>query len=260
MRQQCEWVGLNRSSYYYEAAEESELNLRLMRLIDEQYLETPFYGSPRMTVMLQQAGYPVNRKRVQRLMQKMGLQAIYPKPRTTVGHPEHKIYPYLLRNLAIVRPNQVWSSDITYVPMAKGYMYLAAVIDWHSRYILSWRLSNTLDSLFCIDALQQALVYGTPEIFNTDQGSQFTANAFTSILERAGIRISMDGRGRALDNIIIERFWRSIKQENIYLHNYATVPALVRGLEHYFDLYNHRRPHQSLDDRPPATVYRHLLQ
>lgn len=220
-------------------------------------METPFYGWPRMTVFLQRAGYKINHKRVQRLMQTMGMQAIYPKAKTTVTNPAHKIYPYLLRNLEIVRPNQVWSTDITYIPMAKGYMYLAAVIDWYSRYILSWRLSNTLDSLFCIDALQQALVYGKPDIFNTDQGSQFTADAFTEILKQAEIHISMDGRGRALDNIIIERFWRSLKQEDIYLKNYASVPALTNGLERYFDFYNYKRPHQSLDDQTPASIYRH---
>ena len=255
MRQQCEWLGLNRSSYYYEPSPETTLNLQLMRLIDEQYMATPFYGWPRMTAFLQSEGYAINHKRVQRLMQKMGIQAIYPKPRTTIPAPGHKIYPYLLRDLEIVRPNQVWSTDITYIPLANGFMYLVAVIDWYSRYILDWRLSNTLDGIFCSDALQQALMLGRPEIFNSDQGSQFTATAFTEILVAAAVRISMDGRGRALDNIFIERFWRSLKYEEIYLKNYATVSALSAGLVHYFDFYNYRRPHQALNYRTPAQLY-----
>jgi putative transposase len=255
MRQQCEWLGLNRSTYYYEPVRESELNLRLMRLIDEQYMATPFYGWPRMTAFLQGEGYAINHKRVQRLMQKMGIQAIYPKPRTTISTPGHKIYPYLLRDVEIVRPNQVWSTDITYIPLANGFMYLVAVIDWYSRFILDWRLSNTLDGIFCNETLQQALIFGHPEIFNSDQGSQFTATAFTDILEAASVRISMDGRGRALDNIFIERFWRSLKYEDIYLNNYATVPALSVGLAHYFDFYNYRRPHQALNYQTPAQLY-----
>ncbi len=255
VRQQCEWLGLNRATYYYEAIPESELNLRLMRLIDEQYMATPFYGWPRMTAFLQGAGYPINHKRVQRLMQKMGIQAIYPKPKTSISTPGHKIYPYLLRDLAIERPNQVWSTDITYIPLATGFMYLVAVIDWYSRFILDWRLSNSLEGIFCIEALQQALRWGRPEIFNSDQGSQFTASAFTDILEAAEVRISMDGRGRALDNIFIERFWRSLKYEDIYLKNYGTVPALTLGLADYFTFYNYRRPHQALRQQTPAQVY-----
>lgn len=226
-----------------------------MRLIDEQYMATPFYGWPRMTAFLQSKGYAINHKRVQRLMQKMGIQAIYPKPRTTISTPGHKIYPYLLRDVEIVRPNQVWSTDITYIPLANGFMYLVAVIDWYSRYILDWRLSNTLDGIFCSAALQQALTLGRPEIFNSDQGSQFTATAFTEILVTAAVRISMDGRGRALDNIFIERFWRSLKYEDIYLKNYASVSALFEGLVHYFDFYNYRRPHQALNYRTPAQLY-----
>ncbi len=198
-------MDLNRSTYYYVPAVESEFNLHLMRLIDEQYLSTPFYGWPRMTEYLRRQGYIVNHKRIQRLMRKMNIQAIYPAPKTTVSSAEHKVYPYLLRNLAITRPNQVWSTDITYVPMPKGFMYLVAVIDWYSRYVLAWQLSNTLDGRFCLDTLQQALRRGKPAIFNTDQGVQFTAIAFTGCLRKAGIRISMDGRGRALDNIFIER-------------------------------------------------------
>jgi putative transposase len=255
VRQQCEWLELNRSSYYYEPSPETTLNLQLMRLIDEQYMATPFYGWPRMTAFLQGKGYAINHKRVQRLMQKMGIQAIYPKPRTTSSTPGHKIYPYLLRDLEIVRPNQVWSTDITYIPLANGFMYLVAVIDWYSRFILDWRLSNTLDGIFCSDALQQALLLGRPEIFNSDQGSQFTATAFTEILMAAAVRISMDGRGRALDNIFIERFWRSLKYEEIYLKNYASVSALFVGLVHYFDFYNYRRPHQALNYRTPAQLY-----
>ena len=226
-----------------------------MRLIDEQYMKTPYYGYPRMTVILQRMGYKVNHKRVQRLMKKMDIQAIYPKPRTTVNAPGHKIYPYLLRNMAIERPNQVWSTDITYIPMTNGFMYLVAVIDWYSRYILDWRLSNTLDGIFCIESLQQVLTLGRPEIFNSDQGSQFTALAYTKLLEDANIRISMDGCGRALDNIFIERFWRSLKYEEIYLYNHATVPLLEAGLTRYFHDYNWLRPHQSLNYRLPSEVY-----
>ncbi len=230
-----------------------------MRLIDEQYMKTPYYGYLRMTAILQRQGYAINHKRVQRLMQKMGLQAIYPKRRTSIGNPGHKIYPYLLRDVEIVRPNQVWSTDITYIPMPTGFMYLVAVIDWYSRYILDWRLSNTLDGIFCIDSLQQALTLNQPEIFNSDQGSQFTALAYTSILEAANIRISMDGRGRALDNIFIERsgaLWaRSLKYEEIYLYNHATVPLLEAGLTRYFHHYNWLRPHQSLNYRLPSELY-----
>lgn len=255
IRRQCELVGLNRASYYYTPATESPENLELMRLIDAQYMKRPFYGWPRMTKVLREQGRVVNHKRVQRLMRLMGLQAVHPKRRTTVPAPGHRIYPYLLRGVKIVRPNQVWSTDITYVPLEQGFMYLTAVIDWYSRYILAWELSNTLDGYFCRAALQQALTLGRPEIFNTDQGSQFTAQAFTSILTSADIRISMDGRGRAHDNIFIERFWRSIKYEDIYLKNYSTVPALISGLEAYFAFYNQERPHQSLGYRKPAEVY-----
>ncbi len=226
-----------------------------MRLMDEQYLKTPFYGWPRMLVYLKRQGYAVNHKRVRRLLQKMGLQALYPKPKTTKPGEGHKIYPYLLRNLPITQVNQVWSADITYIPMPRGFMYLVAVMDWFSRYVLTWQLSNTLDGLFCLDALQQALRGGKPEIFNTDQGVQFTASHFTGWLEKEKIQISMDGRGRALDNIFIERLWRSVKYEDIYLKNYATVPQLQAGLVDYFRFYNHERPHQSLDDHTPAEVH-----
>lgn len=226
-----------------------------MRLIDEQYLRTPFYGWPKMTAHLRRIGYEVNHKRIQRLMQKMGIRAIYPGPKTTIRSSEHKVYPYLLRNLAITRPLQVWSSDITYVPMPRGFMYLVAIIDWYSRYVIAWQLSNSLDGGFCLETLQQALQRGKPCIFNTDQGVQFTATAYTSCLENAGIRVSMDGRGRALDNIFIERLWRTVKYEDLYIKEYSTVPALAAGLEQYFHFYNQERLHQSLDYRTPAEVH-----
>jgi putative transposase len=215
VRRQCELLGLNRSGFYHEPAGETPENLRLMRRIDEQYLKTPFYGSRRLTAWLTRQGEEVNRKRVQRLMGIMGLAAIYPGPRTTVTNPDHKIFPYLLRGLTIDRRDQVWSTDITYIPLEAGFMFLAAVIDWHSRFVLSWRLSNTLDGRFCLEALEAALNGGHPEIFNTDQGSQFTARAFTGRLEEAGIAVSMDGRGRALDNVFVERLWRSLKYEEV---------------------------------------------
>ncbi len=226
-----------------------------MRLIDRQYLHTPFYGWPRMTAALRRQGYPVNAKRVRRLMQYMGVQAIYPKPNTTVACKDHQVYPYLLRGLDITQPNQVWSADITYVPMQYGFMYLVAIMDWFSRYVLAWQLSNTLDGHFCVGALQHALQLGTPAIFNTDQGVQFTASAFTSCLEAAGVCVSMDGRGWALDNIFVERLWRTVKYEDLYLKDYATVPDLAAGLHAYFQFYNHERPHQSLGYRTPAEVH-----
>ena len=255
VRRQCELLGLNRSSLYYEPARESEYNLMLMRQIDEQYTRTPFYGWPRMTAHLRRLGYPVNHKRVQRLMHRMGLQALYPKPKTSRSAPGHQVYPYLLRGLTIARPNQVWCADITYVPLQHGFMYLVAVLDWFSRYVLAWQLSNTLDGRFCQEVVRQALHSGTPEIFNTDQGAQFTALAFTTILQEAGIRISMDGRGRAMDNVMVERLWRTVKYENIYLMDYATVPQLAAGLGDYFRFYDYERPHQSLAYRTPAEVH-----
>lgn len=255
IRQQCDLLDLNRATLYYQPACISALNLTLMHLIDAQYTQTPFYGWPKMTAYLQRLGYQINHKRVQRLMQVMGLQAVYPKPHTSHPALAHPIYPYLLRDLAITRPNQVWSADITYVPLAHGFMYLVAVIDWFSRYVLAWQLSNTLDSYFCVHTLQQALRSGQPEIFNTDQGAQFTAAAFSGILTAAGIRVSMDGRGRALDNIFIERLWRTVKYEDIYLKRYDTVPALIAGLTDYFDFYNRQRLHQSLNYRVPAEVH-----
>jgi putative transposase len=226
-----------------------------MHLIDQQYTKTPFYGSRKMTWQLNQWGHPVNRKRVQRLMQKMGIQAIYPGPNTSRPAPEHRIYPYLLRGLTINHPNQVWSVDITYIRLIHGFMYLVAVMDWFSRYVLSWRLSNTLEVDFCLEALEDALSLATPGIFNSDQGVQFTCPRFTGRLEKEGIRISMDGRGRALDNVFIERLWRSVKYEDIYIKDYDSVPLLHQGLTHYFHFFNHERPHQGLDYRIPAQVY-----
>jgi putative transposase len=255
IRRQCDLVGLNRATFYHQPGGETALNLALMRVIDEEYTRTPFYGYRKMTARLQQLGYGINRKRVARLMGKMGLQAIYPRPRTAIPDQQHKKYPYLLRGLTITQPNQVWSADITYVPMAQGFMYLVAIMDWFSRFVLTWQLSNTLDGLFCLEALQLALQQAQPEIFNTDQGVQFTAHDFTNELETNKIKISMDGRGRAFDNIFIERLWRSVKYEDIYLNDYGTVPALEIGLENYFQLYNYERPHQSLAYRTPAEIH-----
>ena len=250
VRRQCELLGLPRSSCYYEPRGESEENLALMRSIDELYTRWPFYGSRRLADELQ-----VNRKRVQRLMRLMGIEAIYPKRRTTWPGVGHKIYPYLLRGVAVVRPNQVWSSDITYVPLRQGWLYLTAVMDWFSRKVLTWRLSNTLDGAFCCEALDAALGDGTPEIFNTDQGSQFTSRTYTERLEGRGVAISMDGRGRALDNVFIERLWRSVKHEDVYLRDYQGVRECEAGLEAYFAFYNGRRRHQSLGRRTPQEVY-----
>jgi len=256
VRRQCELLGLSRSSLYYEPGGEAAEDLRLMRRIDEQYTARPFYGSRRMTVWLNEQGEGVNRKRVRRLMRVMGLEAIYPKPRLSLAGKGHRIYPYLLRGVKVGRRDQVWSTDITYVPMPSGFMYLAAVIDWFSRYVIGWRLSNTLDGSFCLEMLEEALRMGKPEVFNTDQGAQFTAAAFTGRLESAGVAVSMDGRGRALDNVFVERLWRSVKYEDIYIQGYDTVPGLHRGLARYFAFYNDERPHQSLGYRTPAAVYR----
>jgi putative transposase len=256
VRRQCELLGLNRSSFYYEPASESEENLHLMALIDRKYTECPFYGSRRMTVWLNRdEGHDVNRKRVVRLMRRMGIEAVGPKPRLSAADRNHKVYPYLLRDVAIERPDQVWSTDITYIGLPGGFMYLVAVIDWYSRYVLSWGLSNTLECSFCLDALEAALAQGRPEVFNTDQGAQFTAKVFTSRLEAAGVAVSMDGKGRCLDNVFVERLWRSVKWEDVYLHRYEGVPQLRAGLARYFQFYNAQRRHQSLDYRTPAEVY-----
>jgi putative transposase len=249
-------LGLNRTSFYYEPVPETPENLALMRRIDEQYTAHPFYGSRRMTAWLASQGETVNRKRVQRLMRVMGLEAIYPKPRTTGQGTGHKKYPYLLRDVRIERCDQVWSTDITYIPLTSGFMYLAATIDWYSRYVIAWRLSNTLDGSFCLDMLEEALSRGKPEVFNTDQGVQFTAQAWTSRLEAAGVAVSMDGKGRALDNVFVERLWRTVKYEHLYLHRYATVPALEQGLRPYLRFYNQERLHQALAYSTPAQVYR----
>jgi putative transposase len=249
-------LGLSRSTYYLGPAITSEEDLRLMRLIDQQFLRTPFYGSRKMAVFLERSGETVNRKRVRRLMAVMGLEALFPKPRTTTTSPGGRVYPYLLRDRVLTHADEVWSSDITYVPMRHGFMYLTAVIDWFSRYVLSWRLSNTLEGRFCLEALDEALAISRPEIFNTDQGSQFTADEYTGRLEEAGIAVSRDGRGRALDNVFVERLWRSVKYEDIYIKDYEAVPELESGLAAYFRFYDEERPHQSLGYRTPGEVYR----
>ena len=255
---QCELLGLSRSSFYYEPAVETAENLALMKRIDRQYTDHPFYDSRRMTAWLQGEGHGVNRKRVRRLMRLMGLEAVYPKPKLSGPGRGHKVFPYLLRGVKVERPDQVWSTDITYVPLAKGFMYLAAVIDWYSRYVVAWRLSNTLDGSFCLEMLEEALALGRPEVFNTDQGVQFTAEAFTGRLLSAGVRVSMDGKGRCLDNVFVERLWRTVKYEDIYPRCYERVPQLSEGLERYFPFYNEERLHQALDYRTPAAVYRGL--
>jgi len=256
VRHQCQLLGLSRSSLYYEPAQETADNLRLMRRIDQEYTAHPFLGSRRLTQWLIDQGETVNRKRVQRLMRVMGLEAIYPKPKLRAAGRGHRIYPYLLRDVSIQRPDQVWSTDITYVPLTGGFMYLAAVLDWYSRYVLAWRLSNTLDGSFCLEMLEEALSRGRPEVFNTDQGVQFTAVAWTGGLESAGVHVSMDGKGRCLDNVFVERLWRTVKYEDIYLWRYEAVPQLQQGLGRYFPYYNEGRPHQALDYRTPAQVYR----
>ena len=249
-------AGLSRSGFLYEARPESEESLLVMRLIDEQYMRRPEYGSPRMTDWLRDNGHAVNHKRVARLMQLMGIQAITPGPHTSKPAPENKIYPYLLRKVEIERINHVWSTDITYVPMRHGFMYLVAVIDWFSRYVLAWELSNTLDSDFCVLALERALTqHGEPDVFNTDQGSQFTSKAFTNVLLEKDISISMDGRGRALDNVFIERLWWTVKYEDIYPKAYARGRDLYQGLCDYFLYYNDERKHSSLDKRTPSDVF-----
>ena len=252
---QCELLGLARSSYYYQPVAVDPAELALLRRIDEQYLRTPFFGSRQMRDWLRRGGEVVNRKRMRRLMRQLGLQGAVPGPHTSRPHPEHVIYPYLLGHLCIDRPNLVWSSDITYVPMARGYLYLVAVIDWYSRYVLAWALSNTLESAFCVEALEAALALSEPVVFNTDQGAQFTSDAFTGPLRARQILISMDGRGRALDNVFIERLWRTLKYEDIYLRDYADGHALHHGLECYFAFYNHARPHSALGGRTPAEVH-----
>lgn len=261
VRRQCQLLGLRRSNIYYQPAlaegEETEENLVLMRLLDEQYTQTPFYGVRRMTEWLRTEGYEVNPKRVRRLLRKMGLWAIYPGPNTSQPAPGHRIYPYLLRGVPIQAVNQVWSSDITYIRLHRGFCYLVAVIDWFSRYVLAWEVATSLEASFCLQALNRALAKGSnrPQVFNSDQGVQFTSLEFTGRLAARDISISMDGRGRALDNIFVERLWRSVKQEDVYIRDYQSVGEAVDGLERYFDFYNHRRLHQSLEYRTPAAVY-----
>jgi putative transposase len=259
INRQCDLLQISRSSLYYEAKGESPLNLELMRLIDEQFLETPWYGARQMTKHLKRQGYSINRKRIRRLMDKMGLMAIYQKPKTSIPNSEHKVYPYLLRGISIEKPNQVWCADICYIPMRRGFLYLVAIMDWASRKILSWRLSNTMDADFCVAALEEAIQkYGRPEIFNTDQGSQFTSFEFTGVLKDEEVRISMDGRGRWMDNIMIERLWRSLKYECVYLHAFETGSEAKRGIAKWMKFYNQRRPHSSLDDRTPYEAYWNL--
>ena len=256
---QCRLLDLRRASVYYKPVELAPQDLVLMRLIDEQYLRTPFYGSRSMTRHLRRLGYRLNRKHIQRLMRLMGLEAIYPKPKTSQPHPEHKIYPYLLRNLVIDHPNQVWAADITYIPMARGFMFLVVVMDWYSRKVLSFKLSNTLDTDFCLEAVEEAIhTYGPPEIFNTDQGAQFPSRAFTGLLEQHQIRISMDGRGRVQDNIFIERLWWTTKYQYLYLRSFDNGSALRAGLEEWFRFYNQERPHQTFDILTPDEVYNGL--
>lgn len=256
IRRQCQILGLHRSQLYYEPASESEENLELMRLLDEQSLKTPFWGSRNMAVFLsKRTGQPVNRKKTQRLMRKMGLEGMAPGPSTSRPQPGHKVYPYLLNDIVVDRPNQVWCSDITYVPLHRGFLYLVAVMDWFSRHVVSWRLSNSMEVEFCLEALDEALDHGTPDVFNTDQGAQFTSRFFTERLQSKSIEISMDGRGRALDNVFIERLWRSVKYEDIYLKGYETGADCHKGLTSYFKFYSHERPHQGLDYRTPWEVH-----
>jgi putative transposase len=257
LRHQCELLELCRSSYYYQCCPETEENLALMRRLDQLHLEHPVYGSRKLTVLLGQESLEINRKRVVRLLRLMGIEAIYAKPRMSLPEPGHQIYPYLLRDLEITGPDQVWCLDITYVPMARGFMYLVAVMDWWSRYVLGWRLSNTMEAAFCVDAWEAALRVGrqAPLISNTDQGSQFTSPLFIDAVESAGVDVSMDGRGRWLDNRLIERLWRSVKYEDIYLQDYADGLAAGRGLGRWFDGYNQERPHQALGYATPADVY-----
>ena len=256
LSRQCRLLKLNRSTVYYKKRPITPIDLKLMQLIDKQYLKIPSWGSRSMRNHLRRLGYKVNRKKVQRLMRFMGLEAIYPKPKTSRPHPEHKVYPYLLRNLKIDRPNQVWAADITYIPMSRGFMYLVAVMDWHSRKVLSWRVSNTLDTDFCVQTVEEAISrFGAPEIFNTDQGAQFTSSAFTSLLKDNDINISMDGRGRVQDNIFIERLWWTLKYHYLYLWSFNNGSQLRQGLDQWFRFYSQERSHQALDNMTPDEVY-----
>lgn len=256
VRAQCELLGLNRSSWYYEPAPLSERDQTLMNLLDEQYTKTPFYGVRNMTTHLRLLGYAIGKDHVRTLLRRMGLAAVFPKPNLSKPHPENRIYPYLLRDLEVLRPNQVWCADITYIRLWHGFAYLVAIIDWYSRYVLSWRLSNTLEADFCVEALREAIdTYGIPDVFNTDQGTQFSSQEFIGVLTSHRISISMDGRGRCLDNIFVERLWRSVKYENVYLKGYQRIPEARAGLIEYFGFYNKERFHQSLDNKTPWQVY-----
>jgi putative transposase len=256
IREQCALLGLNRASYYYVPEPVSDETLTLMRLLDQQYTATPFYGVKKMTQCLRAHGYTVGKDRVRTLLRKMGLEALYPRRSFSQGGPEHKVYPYLLRDVSITQPNQVWSADITYIRLQQGFAYLVAILDWFSRYVLSWVLSHTLESDFCVQALQRALGYGAPQIFNTDQGRQFTSASFTEVLLGKKIAISMDSRGRVFDNIFVERLWRTVKYEDIYLKGYETLSQAEQGLSAYFQFYNTERYHQALRYQTPWRVYR----
>jgi putative transposase len=254
-RQQCEILDLNRSTLYYEPVGQSQETLDLLKSIDRIFTDAPFFGARRIQACLQEQGYGVSRNRIRRLMKLLGLEAIYPRPRTSKPAPGHKIYPYLLKGLEIIRPNQVWSTDLTYIPMSKGFVYVVAIIDWYSRYVLSWSLSNTLDADFCVETLKDALQYGTPEIFNTDQGSQFTSEDFVGTLLNHGIKVSMDGRGRWVDNVFVERLWRSLKYEEVYLHAYESTKEARLQIGKWFSFYNTQRPHQALGYQKPIHVH-----
>jgi len=252
---QCVLLGLPRASYYYASKGDDRYNQLMMNMIDEQFTKTPFYGVPRMTAWLRREGQDVNPKRIRRLMRRMGLEAIYPKKKLSKAHPGHKKYPYLLRDVVIDRPDQAWCADITYIRLQQGFVYLVVIMDWHSRYVLAWDISITLDAVFCVRTLERALRISRPEIFNTDQGVQFTSDDFTKILEREDVRISMDGRGRVYDNIFVERLWRTVKYEEVYLHQYLTVADARRGLGRYFHFYNTERIHESLGYKTPHEIY-----
>lgn len=255
VRRQCELLELNRSSFYYEPVPISPEDLKLMNVIDEEFTKRPCLGARQMMWRLRDLGYSIGRKHTRSLMRELGLEAVFPKRNTSKRNPEHPVYPYLLRDVVITRPNQVWSMDITYVRLGKGFVYLVAVVDWHSRYVIAWRLSNTLTADFCVECLEEALEYGKPEIFNTDQGCQFTSEEFTRVLLDRGIQISMDGRGRALDNIFVERLWRTVKYEDVYLKGYQTIPDAQAGLRDYFDYYNMQRRHSSLEYKTPWMIF-----
>lgn len=255
VRRQCELLGVHRSSIYYQVQQVDDLTLRLMSLIDEEYTRHPFLGSRRMTVYLKSLGYEVNRKRIQSLYQKMGLETVYPKPNLSKANKKHAVFPYLLRGIQIVRSNQVWSTDITYIRMQQGFVYLMAIIDWFSRYVLDWEISTTLEADFCVETLERVLTKGTCDIFNTDQGAQFTDRRFTGLLSMNGVKISMDGKGRAIDNIFVERLWRSVKYECVYMRELTTVSEAKEQIGSYFEYYNNERPHQSLNYKTPKAIY-----